>query len=86
MNHVKIIALSFEFMKTRFANRTMNFQTGFESKLHAILNQIANTLNAGLQFLPQTKGCRVKRDIDFQLEKDVVGTVSLFPSIGKLFH
>ena len=53
ISHVKIIALSFEFMKDRFLNRSINFETGFELKLHLILNQIANTLNAGLQFLPQ---------------------------------
>ena len=86
INHVKIFALSFEFMKDRFQNKSINFQTRFELKLHAILNQIANTLNAGMQFLPQAKNCRMKRDIDFELDKDVVGTSSLFPSIGKLFH
>ena len=102
IEHINSIAKGFKTVKTKFLafNDTHpHFQIDLEDKLILSLEQVAEIIETGIEFLPQARDCpaRVKRDVeqmsgrrikrflDLDTAEGPVNTRALFPSVGRLF-
>ena len=59
-----------------------------ELKVTTLIQQIADTIDTGVQLLPHNSACikRKKRAAILEIDEEVVDTHPLFPSVGKLFQ
>lgn len=85
--------------KYHSSNTTLTQESvDIENKLVFILENIASTIDAGLQLVPQSDSCwertkrsvntsrtRNKRLVDLDRDTEVVNTHALFPSLGNMF-
>ena len=102
IDHINSIAKGFKTVKTKFLsfNDTHpHFQADLEEKLIFSLEQIAEVIETGIEFLPQARECsnrgkrdlgklserRIKRFLDMDTADGPVNTRALFPSVGRLF-
>ena len=87
-DHINYIANGFSKVKRAYTGHPdpqMYGNHDLETKLTSLMEQLAESLEAGIQLLPHEPSCleRIKRDID-QVQ-DPVGTTALFPAVGQLF-
>ena len=88
--HIHDIGLEFSKVKLKYMAINGTVETDvqdYELKLTALLQQLAETIDAGVQLLPHNTAClkREKRSLDNQIDVEVVNTHPLFPSVGRLF-
>ena len=87
-DHIGYIANGFAMVRSAYkghSNPLMFGEHDLENKLKFLMEQLATSLEAGIQLLPHEQGClqRAERDIDMGV--DPVNTAALFPAVGKLF-
>ena len=102
IEHINSIAKGFKTVKNKFLafNDTHpHFQADLEEKLILSLEQVAEIIETGIEFLPQARNCpargkrdveqmsgkRIKRFLDMDTADGPVNTRALFPSVGRLF-
>ena len=88
-NHIVSIKQGYQRVQGCFRNQNESFfalDTNLEGKITFLLNNLAQTLQAGTMLLPHQQAClRKRRKRSYQLDEDPVNTLALFPSVGKVF-
>ena len=88
-NHIVSITQGYQKVQGCFRNQNESFfalDTNLEGKITSLLNNLAQTLQAGTMLLPHQQAClRKRRKRSYQLDEDPVNTLALFPSVGKVF-
>ena len=100
--HLNQVSIGFKSIKEQFLSlndTSPKYKGDMEEKLILSLEHISETIEAGIAFLPQARGCknrvkrdegtvignRTRRDMDLDIQNGPVDTRALFPGIGKLF-
>ena len=98
VDHLKHIQTGYKKIKSKVveANVTISMETDLqERRFAAAVDHVAQTIGAGLLLLPQGNDCnlrkkrsspnvRHKRALNFELDEQPAGTLSLFPSVGRI--
>ena len=89
--HMEQIASTFTKASQSFKTTNSSYDWNIadsEQKVTALLNQLAESVQTGIQFLPHAKSCvnRKKRTAIPDIDEEVVNTHPLFPQVGNLFQ